>query len=231
MKRFYDKATAKPVDGGFQVHLDDRPMKTALGNPQIVRGMALAEALAKEWDGQGETIDPARFLLRDLADFAIDMVGPDPSETIAKLLSYLETDTLCYRADPDEPFFRRQLEVWDPLLAAFEAREGVRLERVSGIVHRPHPKQTAQTIKARLHAMDGFTLTALLTMTSLAASLSIGLTALEDDADVDALWAAANLEEDWQIEQWGADYEAEAVRARRTRDFLNAWKFSQLAHN
>mgnify|MGYP002832276079 FL=1 len=65
-------------------------------------------------------------------------------------------------------------------------------------------------------------------MSSLAASLCIGLAALESDADGMALWAAANLEEDWQIEQWGEDEEAAERRANRLAAFLKAMEFAQL---
>ncbi len=228
MKRFYKQVAVAKADRGWRVELDGRPIKTALGNPQIVPTEALACELADEWDGQGETIDTALFRKRDLADFAIDMVEPDCAGTTAKLLAFLETDTLCYRADPDEPLYRRQQAVWEPVVAAFEKREGVKLERISGIMHRPQPEATVAALATRLGALDPFTLTALLTMTSLAASLIVGLSALEENADIEALWDAANLEEDWQVEQWGEDFEAAAVRKQRRADFVNAWEFLKL---
>ena len=63
--------------------------------------------------------------MRDLADYAIDQVAPDRPGVAARLLPYAETDTLCYRADPDEPLYRRQQERWEPLVQAMEAA-GVR---------------------------------------------------------------------------------------------------------
>ena len=229
MKRFYKQAAATEANKGWRVELDGRPIKTALGNAQIVPTAGLAETLAREWDKQGEKIDPALFHKRDLADFAIDMVETDREGTKAKLLAFLETDTLCYRGDPDEPIYRRQKEIWEPIICRFEQRAGVTLERISGIMHRPQPEATLATLGDRLDELDPFALTALLTMTSLAASLVIGLSALESDAEVEALWNAANLEEDWQMEQWGEDAEAVAVRAKRKNDFLNARDFLQLA--
>jgi len=228
MKRFYKQAAATETDKGWRVELDGRPIKTALGNAQIVPTAGLAETLASEWDQQGKKIDPSLFHKRDLADFAIDMVVPDRDGTNAKLLAFLETDTLCYRGDPDEPIYRRQQDVWEPIICRFEQGEQVVLERISGIMHRPQAEATLAVLGERLDALDPFALTALLTMTSLAASLVIGMSALESEADVEALWDAANLEEDWQIEQWGEDAEAVAVRAKRKADFLNAREFLQL---
>lgn len=229
MKRFYKAVDVAAIaDDRFQVTLDKRPVKTPLGAVQQVPTRALADALAAEWDAQGDMLDMALFRFRDLADFAIDIVGPAPQETATKLLAFLDTDTLCYRADPDEPFFKRQLAVWEPVLTAFEADHSIALERISGIMHRPQAESVMATLRDAISAMDAFTLSELMAKTSLSASLAVGMSSLKPDANPESLWAAANLEEDWQVEQWGSDYEAEMVRKRRTADFMNAHAFGQL---
>ncbi|OCC25256.1 molecular chaperone [Croceicoccus estronivorus] len=228
MKKFYKEALAESADGGWRVMLDGRGIKTAMGAPQVVPNETLANALASEWDGQGEEIDPAHFLFRDMADYAIDVVRPNRDAAIGELLRYAETDTLCYRADPDEALFQRQQEVWEPLLSSIEARHGVRFTRVSGIMHRPQPPETLEAIRRHLAEQDDFALAALNTLASLSTSLSIALAALEEDADAEALWAAANCEEDWQMELWGKDYLAKERRDRRQAEFTNALRFARL---
>ena len=227
MKRFWREAATARNALGWQVALDGRPIKTQGGNALVLPTEALAELLAGEWAAQGEEIDPALFRYRDIADFAIDVVAPDRAAAIAALLRYAETDTLCYRADPDEPLWKRQQEVWEPLLAACEAREGIRFQRVSGVMHRPQDAAALEILRARLEKLDDFTLAALTTLASLAASMTIALTALEENADGEALWNAANLEEDWQAELWGRDWEAEERRKRRKGDFLGAMAFAR----
>jgi chaperone required for assembly of F1-ATPase len=229
MKRFYTQVAVEPAEGGFRITLDGRPIKTQGGAPQVVPTAALAEALADEWRAQGEEIDPKGFALRDLADFAIDQVAPDPATVAERLLAYAESDTLCYRADPDEPLYRRQQALWEPLVQATEARHGVRLERVSGIRHRPQPPETLDKLRAAFEALDPFTLAALETLTRLAASLTVGLAALEPDADPEELFAAANCEQDWQAELWGWEWQAEEDRALRLEAFRQAMKFVRLA--
>ena len=228
MKRFYREVAVEPAGDGWRVALDGRAIKTARAAPQIVPTRALAEALAGEWARQGQEIDPAAFPMRDMADYAIDVVRTDRAGAIARLLAFAETDTLCYRADPDEPLYRRQREVWEPLVTALEARENIRLERISGVIHRAQPPEGLARLRERLESFDAFTLAALQTMASLTASLCVALAALEADADADALWAAANLEEEWQAELWGRDAEAEARLEKRGDDFLNAFRFVRL---
>lgn len=229
MKRFYREVTVAHVEGGWRALLNGRGIKTAGGRAQVVPTSALAEALAAEWTAQGETIDAALFRYRDLVDFAIDAVAPTPEQAIADLLPYAETDTLCYRADPEEALYKRQLAVWEPLLAGAEARLGVTFARVSGVVHRPQPERTLATVRRELETQDPFTLAALRMLASLAASLVIALEAIRPDAEADALWCAANLEEDWQVELWGEDAEAADRRARRFEAFRLAMSMARLA--
>lgn len=229
MKRFYREVTVAETEAGFGVQLDGRAIKTVSARPQIVPTRALADVLAQEWAEQGDEIDPARFLFRDMADYAIDVVSPDPAAAVDSLLPYAATDTLCYRAEPDEPFAARQRLMWEPLLANAETRLGVRFVRISGVMHKPQPPETLARLREELAMLDAFALAALRNTAGLAASLVIGLAALDAQADIDALWDAANLEEDWQVELWGKDWEAAELRAKRAAAFAAAAKFAQLA--
>ncbi|MEY4952125.1 MAG: hypothetical protein RL299_549 [Pseudomonadota bacterium] len=229
MKRFWKDVGVSEAEGGFSVTLDGRALKSQGKRAQVVPYRALAEALAAEWAAQGEEIDPAGFVLRDLADMAIDVIAEDRAGSIAGLLRYAETDTLCYRAEPDEPLHARQLELWEPLLSATEARWDLHFERVSGVIHRPQAPATLARLKAVLEAKDTFALSALATLTPLSASLVIGLAALEEEADALQLWTAAELEEEWQAELWGREEEAELRRAKRFAAFSAAMQFARLA--
>lgn len=229
MKRFYKEASIEQADGGWRAVLDGRGIRTAGGRAQIVPTEALAAALAAEWAGQGETIEASTFRFRDLADFAIDAIAGNHDAVIAELVPYAETDTLCYRADPDEALYKRQTEIWEPLLSAFEARLGVRFTRVSGIMHKPQPAATLARLRTELEACDDFQLAALKMLSSLSASLVIALEAIRPDADADVLWKAAELEADWQVELWGEDWEATELRVTRFAAFKLAMKLIELA--
>jgi chaperone required for assembly of F1-ATPase len=229
MKRFYRQVALAEDAGGWRVTLDGRAIKTQGGRAQIVPTRALAEAMAAEWAAQQEQIDTGAFVFRDLADYAIDVIAPDPVAMRTTLAGFAQSDTLCYRAYPDEPFAARQQTDWEPLVTLAENRFGVRFIRVAGVMHRPQPEATLATMRALLDRHDPFALAALHTATSLSASLIIGLAAIEPGAALDSLWNAANLEELWQAELWGKEPEAEARRSRRRADFLAAARFAELA--
>ncbi|NVD45431.1 ATP12 family protein [Qipengyuania atrilutea] len=226
MKRFYKAVTVQPNEGGYAVALDGRLVKTQTGRPQVVPSAATAELLAAEWERQGETIEPKSFRHRDMADYAIDMIAQDRRRSIDKLLSYGETDTLCYRADPDEALYARQQEEWEPILSALEDRLGITMTRVSGVMHKAQGESALARLREEVEGLDDFTLAALETMASLAASLTAALGAMQDDADAGAIWDAAQLEERWQIEQWGEDAEAARRMAERREAFMAAHAFA-----
>jgi len=228
MKRFYREVSLVEDAAGWRITLDTRPIRTQGGRAQVVPSHALAEAMAAEWAGQGETIDPRGFVLRDLADFALDVIAPDPAALCRTLAGFAETDTLCYRAYPDEPLAPHQAERWDPLVAAAEARFGVTFTRTAGVIHRAQPPETIARLHAHLATLDPFALAALNTLTTLTASLIIGLAALDATAPIDTLWQAANLEELWQADLWGHDPEAAARRDRRAGEFAMAARFAEL---
>ena len=232
MKRFYENVdVAKAADGGWQVTLDGRGLRTVKGTPQIVPTRKLAQALAREWADQSEDIDTSRFVHRDQTDFAIDIVANKPEESIDTLIGYAETDTLCYRADPEEPLFARQLAVWEPLIERVEQAHDVRFTRVSGIVHRSQPAGTLTKLRVILRGKDHFTLAGTQTLASLAASLCLPLLALEDGAEPVSLWRAASLEEEWQSDLWGRDKEAETRRRKRQEAFLAACEWVSLLND
>ncbi|MDZ4274962.1 MAG: ATP12 family protein [Erythrobacter sp.] len=229
MRRFYTDVTLGEVPGGWQVLLGGRGVKTVGGAAQIVPTQGLGEALAAEWRRQADKIDPASLPLRDMADYAIDVVAADRAAIADGLIAYAETDTLCYRADPDAPLHAHQQAVWEPLLARFEADHGIALVRVSGILHRPQPAPALAVLRARLETLNPFVLAGVEAMAKLAASLITALAALDAGGEGAplALWQAACLEEEWQANLWGREEEAEERRARREADFLQAWKFAR----
>ncbi|MEM1052367.1 MAG: ATP12 family protein [Pseudomonadota bacterium] len=229
MKRFYKDVSTFQMSGGWQVALDGRAIRTVKGAAQIAPTRALAEALAAEWDAQGEKIDPKSMPLRDMADYAIDMVTADPAALIDKTVAYGDTDTLLYRADPDQPLYARQQEIWEPIVSELEQRLSIEFVRISGIIHRPQSADTLFALRQQLVNQTPFALAAIEMMTHLAASLITGLSTAALGADALALWNAANLEEDWQAEEWGRDEEAEERRAKRETDFLRARAFWELA--
>jgi chaperone required for assembly of F1-ATPase len=224
VKRFYREARA----AGSAIELDGRPVRTPARHALELPTAALAEAVAEEWAGQGETIDPRAMPLTGLANAAIDRVAPDPDAFAAGLAVYGESDLTCYRAEAPPRLVERQAERWDPILAWARSRFDVDFVVTSGIVHRPQPPATIARLAAATAARSPFALAGLAPLVTISGSLLVGLAVAEAALGVEAAWEAAALDEAWQAETWGEDAEAAAALAARRREFLAAARFLAL---
>ncbi len=225
MKRFYAEASASAVEGGWQIQLDGRPVKTPARNALLLPTERLGAAIAEEWQAQGDQVDPRSMPLTGLANAAIDRVAPDASTFAQGLARYGESDLLCYRADRPEALAARQRDLWDPLLAWARRRFDIEFETACGIIHRPQHPETIDRLARAVASRDAFALAALSPLVTVSGSLVIALALAEAAIDLDSAWAAATLDEQWQIEQWGEDAEASAMLAARRQDFEAGHRF------
>jgi chaperone required for assembly of F1-ATPase len=225
VRRFYKSAA---VGEGNLVMLDARPVKTPGRAPLAPPSARLAEAIADEWEAQGETIDPRSMPLTGLANAAIDRVAPGKEAFAQGLAVFGESDLLCYRAEGPAPLVARQAERWDPLLDWARDRYDSAFVVTSGITHRPQPPETIARLAAAVDARDPFELAGLSPLVTVSGSLVIALALAEGAIGLDAAWDAAMLDEQWQIEQWGEDEEAAKALAGRRFDFAAAARFLSL---
>lgn len=228
MKRFYRAATVEEFGGGFGISLDGRPVRTPARTPLVVPSRALAEALCEEWNAQGDRIDPRSMPLTQLANTAVDRMPDARQETVAELVRYGQTDLLCYRAERPETLADRQEALWQPLLDWLQCRFGIALRCVGGVLPQPQDPHAIARLERLVGAYGDFDLTALHLAATSAGSIAIGLALLEGQITAERAAEAAFLDERHQIEQWGADEEAEARLARGHDDIALAWRFGQL---
>ncbi len=229
-KRFYKAAAVAGDDtAGYGIELDNRTVKTPAGRKLKVSSRALAEAICEEWNAQGDTIVPASLSLTKLANSAIDGVMGNEARVAADILSYAATDLLCYRASHPEGLASLQAKLWDPILAWVGANYGAPFLISKGINHIAQPAASLEAIRRALLSFDAFKLAALHVMTSLTGSCLIALAHVAGHLDTAAAWTAAHADEDWQVSQWGQDFEAAERRKRRLQEFVNASKFFKLS--
>jgi chaperone required for assembly of F1-ATPase len=224
VKRFWTEAT---VAGG-EVLLDGRPVRTPKRNALVAPTPRLAAALAAEWNGVGETIDPRQMPLTGLANAAIDIVAADPTSFGDGLARYGESDLLVYRADSPAELVARQARHWDPLLDWARRRYDVTLELATGVIHRAQPEATLARLREAVAARTPFELAGLSPIVTIGGSLIAGLALVEDAATPDTLWDAVMLDEHWQEEQWGEDALATKARAARRAEWDAAVRFLDL---
>jgi len=228
-KRFYAAATvAGREDGSFGIELDGRPIKTPAGHALAMPSRAFADVIAGEWNAQGDEILPASLPFTRLANSAIDGVAGREGEVVEDILNYAASDLLCYRAESPAELVAKQAALWDPILAWFRAEYDAPFKVGTGLKHLDQPAASLDSLRRVISALDPFRLAALHVMTTLTGSALIALAHAKGFLDTDAAWEAAHVDENWQVSQWGEDFEAVQRKKKRFFEFLNASQFFHL---
>jgi len=224
-KRFWKDALVEAAEGGFTVTLDGRSLKTPAKAPLLVPTRAFANLIADEWRAQGDVINPETMPATRAANAAIDKVRGQKTEVTAMIADYGDSDLTCYRAQAPQELVAREAQAWDPLLDWAAHRYGIRPATYVGVIHAPQPAALLASMRADVERLDAFELTAFHDLVSMSGSLIIGLATLDQFAPPQDLWTASRVDEDWQIQQWGSDEDAERLAAGRERAFLDAARF------
>lgn len=228
MKRFYKEVTTVQGGRGHSVALDGRPMRTPAKAELVVPSKALADAIAEEWAGQGADISIPTMPLTRLASTAIDLVAVRRDAVIAEIANYAGTDLICYRAAHPPELVKRQQISWQPLLNWLTEYFDAPLHVTMGITPLSQPPASLAALRDAVAAHDDMHLTALRLATEASGSLTIALALLARRLDADAAFAAAELDESYQIEKWGEDPEQTKRRASLRDDLVLAERFAEL---
>ncbi|HEY1452618.1 MAG TPA: ATP12 family protein [Roseiarcus sp.] len=221
VKRFYGAVDVREAAGGLHaLTLDARGARTPGRNPLAAKSRALMLEVAAEWDRQRETIEPADMPLTRLVNSAIDGVSRTMAETRADITRYAGSDLLCYRAEEPEELAERQRLAFDPILAWALETLGARFRLGAGVMHVEQPPESIAAIRSAIEDFeDPVALAALSAMTTLSGSALLALAVARGQLPPEQAWRAAHVDEDFEIERWGADAEASARRAARWREF------------
>jgi chaperone required for assembly of F1-ATPase len=220
-RRFYKAAAVQETPGGFEVTLDDRPIRTPARHPLAFPTRGLAEAAAAEWNAQGEYIEPVQMPLTRLANTIIDGVVAATHAVAGEVAKYLGSDLLFYRAAGPERLVARQHELWDPVLDWALDALGARFLTGTGVMPVMQPEQALVAARAVI-PHEPWPLGAVHAVTTLTGSALLALALARGAITREAAWTAANVDEDWNIEQWGADTLALERRAVRSAEMAAA---------
>lgn len=225
-RRFYKEVS---VTEDLGIALDGRPVKTPLKEPLRLPTRALAEAVAAEWAAQGTEINPASMILTKLANTAIDRVGGGRDRIEAEVLDYASSDLVCYRADLPPQLVERHAKAWDPVVDWARTELDAPFEVTEGVIHKAQPEAAITAHALAIKGLNDFELAGYHAIMTLTGSALIAMMLVRGATIPEAAWLAAHVDEDYQIEQWGQDAEAQARRATRYAEFMACCRFMALA--
>jgi chaperone required for assembly of F1-ATPase len=228
VKRVYATVDIHATADGWGIFVDGKPVRTPAKRELAVPTQPLAAAIAAEWDAQRPDIRPATMKLTRLAATVIDRTARQRDAVIAEIAGYAGTDLVCYRADHPPALAARQHATWQPLIDWAALRYDAPLAVTAGVIPLAQPQTSLKALAAAVAEHDDFRLTALHDATAACGSLVIALALVEGRLDAAAAFAAAQLDESFQIEAWGEDFEAAERRRNIAADIDAAGRFVAL---
>jgi len=218
LKRFYKDAGVAETEDGFAILLDGKQVKTPSRRALAAPDRSIAEAIAAEWQAQPELINPSTMPLTRLANSVVDAVVERVDAVTDDVARYFESDLLFYRASHPDALVAREAQHWDPVLFWAADTLGAHFILAEGIVHVRQPAPAVAAARAALPS-DPWSIAAFHVVTTITGSALLGLALTHGLLDADQVWAAAHVDEDWNIAQWGVDEEVAARRAAKHVDF------------
>ena len=227
-KRFYDAVSLDEGRNGFTILLDGKKVRTPARAELCVACRELAEELKREWDAQIKHINPAAMPMTTRANTALDRVRGREEDVVKEIVEYAGSDLLCYRAESPEGLVERQNAHWDPVLEWIEEDFGPQFRVEEGISHFAQSRHALDQIRSVFAIKSYYELTSLHSITTLTGSALLALALAHGFLSADALWAAAHVDEDWQISKWGEDDEAMERRKIRHAELDGDVRFLEL---
>lgn len=224
-KRFWKEAVTVPVDGGFAVMLDSRPVKTPARTALVVPTEGLAQAIAAEWDAQTGLVKPETMPFTRMANSALDKVAPQFDAVVSNLADYGGTDLLCYRATDPQALIDRQEAAWGPLLDWAALTYGAPLRVVQGVMFVDQPAVSLAALHLAVAAQSPFQLAAFHDLVAISGSLILALAVTRGRLPADEAFALSRIDEHWQAELWGVDEDAAVLEALKKQAYHHAADF------
>ena len=228
-KRFWKNVRVVSSEAGYFIKLDDKILKTPAKRQMMLPTEALAKKVASEWDEQVEEIDPTTMPFTKSANVALDKVSEQFEEVSSLISEYGDTDLLYYRADSPPELQKRQKTGWDPIVKWAENTFKVQINCGTGIVYIPQNEKLISEIRIKISSLNIFELTAFYDMVSITGSLILGLAIINGRLSADEAYQLSRIDEQWQLEHWGEDEEAQVASNKKNIAILHSEEFFALS--
>ncbi len=225
-KRFYKIVE---VTDDLSIALDGRKVKTPMKASLVLSTRSLAEAVAEEWRAQVEVIHPGIMPLTRYANTAIDRATAERANIINELVGYANSDAVCYRAETPADLAELQRNAWDLIVQWAEAKLACKINTTKGIIHLAQSQAMLDAVRARIESCNANELTVLYNLATLTSSVLTALMLLDGALTSEKGWDAAHIDEDFQISQWGYDYQAIKRREGRLTDYQACLRYLALS--
>ena len=228
MKRFYKAVSVEDYNGGYQICLDGRPVRSPAKAVLRVPTEELAEAVQAEGLAVEDEIQPDDMPMHAMMVTVVDRVTPQREALADELVRYAIDDVLRYRSADDLELAARQKEVWDPWLSWASQQCGLVLSTTNGLMPACADKEAEQILKNRFAPLSDAAFGCLYRAATLSGSVVLGLAFQDRQMPADKLFETAFLDELYQNGLWGTDSEAESRQAAIRSELKDVERFMNM---
>lgn len=212
IRRFYDDANViKETDGTFSIELSGEKLKkpifvkTQEHEKLSVPTKTIADKVAKEWLSQEKNIDFNTMPMTRISITAMDYVFTGRDDILNKMYSYMETDSICYRSDRHPKLTIIQQKELNPILEWMKEKFDVHMMVTKGIMPIPQYPDSIDNLKNILQGYDNYKLTIAYLSASTFSSVILAIALLEKRINAKKAFDLSNLDETFNMENWGID--------------------------
>jgi chaperone required for assembly of F1-ATPase len=210
MRKFYKAAEAGTAPGGYVIRLDGKMLKTPMQKNILLDSKALADAIAAEWNAQGDDVILSSMPIAQLVNTMIDKSDGDDRRVMNdEIVKYTGSDLVCYLATHPEDLVARHRALWLPLVEWMNDTLGVRLETVQGMKYHHQPDASLKRMAEIVAGLDAPSFTVVQAAMGVTGSAVMAFAILYGRLTAADAFAAAMVDEIYQIEKWGDDFLAQ----------------------
>nr|XP_023012058.1 ATP synthase mitochondrial F1 complex assembly factor 2 [Leptinotarsa decemlineata] len=203
-KRFYKETNILRSEGKFEVTLDQRKLKTPMGNVFAVESEPLALAVATEWNSQKDKIIQTKMHLTTLCNTVIDNPNHlNKHDIVNYIVNYLDTDTVLFQANEDEELLKFQVMQWDPIIEWFNNRFEANLKKSIQMDIPPASDQDKNLLTKHLMSYNFAAVNGFMYCVDTLKSVVLSLACTERFITPERAVLLSRLEEEYQTGHWG----------------------------
>jgi len=231
MQKFYEKVSFKQEinkenQAIYCFYLDDKIIKTPMRHILSTISEEKAKKIVLEWQDQQDIIDPQTMPMTKFLNNVHDKIIPDRQNIIHHLANYMHNDTICFLTDHiQSDLYKQQVEHWIPIIQFFEKKLNTPINYGNSLVIPNQSNIYTEYFKALLYALDPEDFAGLYAVISSLGSHMLAFYAYWGHLSYEKVFALANLEQDYNIKQWGLDTETEQEKFRSCEAFFEAVSF------
>jgi ATP synthase mitochondrial F1 complex assembly factor 2 len=206
-KRFYKnvsvvESTDEPSK--YEIRLDQRHLKSPMGNVIRLDNEFLVSAIAQEWHQQAKNIDLSSMHVNSLMNTLIDNpLKITHQQLLGKIMSFLDWDTLLFRCEQPEELCQLQIQSWDPILNLINQQFQTQFRPTNDLdtsnLIRSHDRSV---IEKYLRNYDLSSLTIFLYMVEQLKSVLLSICLVKQLRPAKEIASLSRLETEFQISRW-----------------------------